>query len=108
METASKNYKVDVHNYQIEHFGDLVFSSDPDVIETYRALISHMLVVSSDCHIFLHLIYNPKSNIWYKKSINVSTSSLSKWVSEMAKCAGLISDYTNKNLRATFVSRMTA
>ena len=95
---ARENYKIDLQNYQIQYFRDPVYLSGLDIIETYRALILHMPDVSNDSHIFLQLICNAKSKVWYERSINVFASSLSKWVSKMAKFAGLVEDCTNKSL----------
>lgn len=84
VEIASKNYKVDLQNFQVEHFWDPLYSLHSYVINTYRALMSHMpLDIELGHHLFLQAISNPKCNIWYKKKLTylpvVSRSGLDKW-----------------------------
>ena len=81
METCGKNYKINMHNFQPEHFREPVYCCDPDVVIMYKALFFHFLVVEFDSNVFLQPIVNPRNQVWYKRKINVSTVCLFKWVS---------------------------
>jgi hypothetical protein len=87
---------------------ELCYSSNPEVVECYCALMSHMPDVSKDSHIFLQAIPNLASHIWFRKNVNVSKEVLAVIVASMAAKVGLVGDFTNKSCRSTSISRMIA
>jgi hypothetical protein len=108
VETDSKNNRVDLCHTQIEDMHEPCYSQNPNVLTTYRALMSHMPLVERGNHIFLQPISNPVTNVWFKQNVNVSKQVLSTIVASMASKVGLRGDYTNKSLRSTSISRMIA
>lgn len=107
-ERTSKNHKVTLSRFQEEHFRRPVVSFDPDVVATFRALLSHMPSNSEHGHLFLAAIVNPRSNIWFRSGINVGESAMRNWMRQMCKTVGLVGDFTNKSGRVTAISRMSA
>ena len=95
-----------MHHTQQEDMREPCYSSNPEVVECYRALMSHMPDISKDSHIFLQATPNPASHIWFRKNINVSKGVLAVIIASMAAKVGLVGDFTNKSCRSTSISRM--
>ena len=104
--TTSKNHKPTLTKYQEEHFRELVYSYDLDVIYTFKVLILHMPPISESTHLFLSPITHPKGHIWFKSNVNLGESALRNFVRDMAATVGLKGDYTNKSGRVTCITRM--
>lgn len=107
-ERTSKTYKVSLKRYQDEHFRPAVYSHDVDVINTWRVLNEHMPPGSEDGHLFLSAIHSSRSNVWFKRGINVGQGHMRNWMKKMAKNVGIDGDITNKSGRVTSISRMCA
>jgi len=97
------------NRFQDEHFRAAVISRDEDVIKTFQTLIEHMPPVKNDnWHLFLSVISNSRSTIWYKAGISVGEGMIRSWMRTMAKNAGVEGDITNKSGRVTSITRMIA
>lgn len=97
------------NRFQDEHFRAAVISRDEDVIKTFQTLIEHMPPVKNDnWHLFLSVINNSRSAVWYKAGISVGEGMIRSWMCTMAKNAGVEGDITNKSGRVTSITRMIA
>lgn len=65
-------------------------------------------VKNDNWHLFLSVINNSRSVIWYKAGISVGEGMIRSWMRTMAKNAGVEGDITNKSGRVTSITRMIA
>ena len=87
----------------------MVISQGPDVVKTFQTLFNHMPKEdANNCHLFLSLIKDSHSHVWYKKGINVSKGMIRSWMKTMTKISKIQEDITNKCGRVTSITRMLA
>ncbi len=89
-ESTSKNYKVSTKHFQVEQMCPTMYSYDLDVLQTFSILVSHMLPITQDGHLFPVIKHNSRNVLWFKKGINVGERNMRHWMKQMAQLLELI------------------
>ncbi len=104
--STSKNYKVSTKHFQVEQMCPTMYSYDLDVLQTFSILVSHMLPITQDGHLFPTIKHNSRNDLWLKKGINVGERNMWHWMKQMAQFIGIDQDITNKSRHVTFIKKM--